>query len=116
MNPQDPKYQLKSKAMSSAEPNYFVHFAMRHPVKLFRLSHPPYASKWSVPSISRDDLELGYHVEFDNLEDPGNEMPSKIKPFRCSACDAAFNMKCFLNMHVRKVHGNDKDAQYQQMS
>ena len=33
MNPQDPKYQLKSKAVTSAEPNYFVHFAMRHPVK-----------------------------------------------------------------------------------
>ena len=32
MNPQDPKYQLKSKAVSSAEPNHFVHFAMRHPV------------------------------------------------------------------------------------
>ena len=32
MNAQDPKYQQKSKAMSSAEPNYFVHFAMRHPV------------------------------------------------------------------------------------
>ena len=32
MNPQDPKYQLKSKAVTSAEPNYFVHFAMRHPV------------------------------------------------------------------------------------
>ena len=85
-------------------------------VKLFRLSHPPYASKWSVPSISRDVLELGYHVELDNSEDPGNAMPSKIKPFRCSACDAAFNMKCFLNMHVRKVHGNDKDVQNQQMS
>ena len=27
-----PKYQQKSKAISSAEPNYFVHFAMRHPV------------------------------------------------------------------------------------
>ena len=32
MNMQDPKYQQKSKCISSAEPNYFVHFAMRHPV------------------------------------------------------------------------------------
>jgi hypothetical protein len=32
MNPHDPKYQQKSKAISPAEPNYFVHFAMRHPV------------------------------------------------------------------------------------
>ena len=32
MNPQDPKYQQKSKAISSSEPIYFVHFAMRHPV------------------------------------------------------------------------------------
>ena len=32
MNPQDPKYQQKSKAISPAEPNYFVHFAMRYPV------------------------------------------------------------------------------------
>ena len=32
MNPQDPKYQQKSKAISPAKPNYFVHFAMRHPV------------------------------------------------------------------------------------
>ena len=32
MNPQGPKYQQKSKAIPSAEPNYFVHFAMRHPV------------------------------------------------------------------------------------
>ena len=29
---QDEKYQQKSKSISSAEPNYFVHFAMRHPV------------------------------------------------------------------------------------
>ena len=32
MNPQGPKYQQKSKAIFSAEPNYFVHFAMRYPV------------------------------------------------------------------------------------
>ena len=32
MNPQDPKYQQKSKSIPSAEPNYFVHFAMRYPV------------------------------------------------------------------------------------
>ena len=32
LNPQDPKYQQKSKAISSAAPNYFVYFAMRHPV------------------------------------------------------------------------------------
>ena len=36
-------------------------------------------------------------------------MPSKIKPFECSACNAAFHMKCFLNMHVRKVHGKEFD-------
>ena len=30
MNTKDPKYQQKSKAISSAEPNYFVHFDMRH--------------------------------------------------------------------------------------
>ena len=29
---QDEKYQQKSQSTSSAEPNYFVHFAMRHPV------------------------------------------------------------------------------------
>ena len=34
MNTYDPKYQQKSNAISSAEPNYFVHFAMRHPVFL----------------------------------------------------------------------------------
>ena len=32
MNMQYPKYQKKSKYISSAEPNYFVHFAMRYPV------------------------------------------------------------------------------------
>ena len=32
MNTKDPKYQEKSKSISSAEPNYFVHFAMRYPV------------------------------------------------------------------------------------
>ena len=32
MNTLDPKYHQKSKAISSAEPNYFVHFAMRHTV------------------------------------------------------------------------------------
>ena len=32
MNMQDEKYQQKSKYISSAEPNYFVHFAMRYPV------------------------------------------------------------------------------------
>ena len=32
MNPQDPKYQQKSKSISSADPNYFVQFKMRHPV------------------------------------------------------------------------------------
>ena len=39
MNPQDPKYQQKSKAISPAEPNYFVHFAMRHPVISSNESH-----------------------------------------------------------------------------
>ena len=31
---QDEKYQQKSQSISSAEPNYFVHFAMRHPVDI----------------------------------------------------------------------------------
>ena len=53
--------------------------------------------------------ELGYHLELDYLEDPANVIPSKIKPFECSACNAAFHMKCFLNMHVRKVHGKEFD-------
>ena len=35
MNTQDPKYQQKSKPISPAEPNYFVHFAMRYPVYHF---------------------------------------------------------------------------------
>ena len=34
MNTWDPKYQQKSKSISSVEPNYFVHFAMRYPVPL----------------------------------------------------------------------------------
>ena len=53
--------------------------------------------------------ELGYHLELDNVEDPATVMPSKIKPFECSACNASFHMKCFLNMHVRKVHGKEFD-------
>ena len=32
MNPQDPKYQEKLKAISSAEPNYLSQFEMRYPV------------------------------------------------------------------------------------
>ena len=44
-NPKDPKYQQKSKAISSAEPNYFVHFAMRHPVLMQALI-------WSKVKIS----------------------------------------------------------------
>ena len=32
MNIQDEKYHQKSKSISSAEPNYFVHFAMRYSV------------------------------------------------------------------------------------
>ena len=32
MNTLDTKYQQKPKSISSAEPNYFVHFAMRYPV------------------------------------------------------------------------------------
>ena len=32
MDMQDEKYQQKSKSISSAEPNYFVHLAMRYPV------------------------------------------------------------------------------------
>ena len=51
--------------------------------------------------------DLGYHVELDYLEDPGTLMPSKIKSFECSACNASFHMRCFLNMHVRKVHGKE---------
>ena len=53
MNPQDPKYQLKSKAVSSAEPNYFVHFAMRHPVAKTSYSqkgHRPKMQLVSCPS------------------------------------------------------------------
>ena len=53
--------------------------------------------------------ELGYHLELDYLEDPANVIPSKIKPFECSACNAAFHMRCFLNMHLRKVHGIEFD-------
>ena len=34
MNPQDPKYQQKSKAISSAEPNYLSQFEMRYPVSV----------------------------------------------------------------------------------
>ena len=52
--------------------------------------------------------ELGYDLELD-------VMPYKIKPFVCRACNAAFHMKCFLNMHGRRVHGKDKDVQNQQM-
>jgi hypothetical protein len=33
MNRQDPKYQQKSKSLSSPEQNYFTLFAMRYPVK-----------------------------------------------------------------------------------
>ena len=32
MNTQDSKYQQKSKAISSAEPNYLSQFEMRYPV------------------------------------------------------------------------------------
>ena len=32
MNTQDPQYQQKPKAISSAEPNYLLQFEMRHPV------------------------------------------------------------------------------------
>ena len=32
INMQNEKYQQKSKSIPLAEPNYFVHFAMRHPV------------------------------------------------------------------------------------
>ena len=53
--------------------------------------------------------ELGYHLELDCLKDPAIAMPSKIKPFECSACNAAFHMRCFLNMHLRKVHGKEFD-------
>jgi hypothetical protein len=38
---QDEKYQQKSKSISSAEPNYFVHFAMRHPVGCYGTSKLP---------------------------------------------------------------------------
>ena len=71
------------------------------------LSYP----ELSNPEKDNSRHELGYHLELDYSEDSGNAMPSKIKPFRCSTCDASFNMKCFLNMHVRKVHGNDKNVQ-----
>ena len=53
--------------------------------------------------------ELGYHLELDYLEDPANVMPSKTKSFECTACDATFHMRCFLNMHVRRVHGKEFD-------
>ena len=33
MDMQDEKYQQRSKSISSEEPNYFVHFAMRYPVQ-----------------------------------------------------------------------------------
>ena len=40
MNPYDPQYQQKSKSISSAEPNYFVHFAMRYPVRQQQVDIP----------------------------------------------------------------------------
>ena len=70
--------------------------------------------KREAEAVQRQRQELRYHWELD-LEDPTNSLPSKIKPFKCSACNAAFHMHCFLNMHVRKVHGKDKDVQNQQM-
>ena len=70
------------------------------------LSYP----ELSNPEKDNSSHELGYHLEIDSLEDA-----SKMKPFKCCACDAAFNLKCFLNIHVRKVHGKDKDVQNQQM-
>ena len=58
-----------------------------------------------------DDFNEGWDpYEIDSLEDA-----SKMKPFKCCACDSAFNLKCFLNIHVRKVHGKDKAVQNQQM-
>ena len=66
--------------------------------------------KREAEAVQRQRRELGYHLELD-LEDPANVSPSKIKPFECSACNATFHMKCFLNMHVRKVHVKDKDVQ-----
>ena len=70
--------------------------------------------KREAETVQQQRQELGYHLELD-LEDPANVLPSRIKPFKCSACNAAFHMNCFLNMHVRKVHGKDKDVQNQQM-
>ena len=67
-------------------------------------------NKREAEAVQRQRRELGYHLELD-LEDPANVSPSKIKPFECSACNATFHMKCFLNMHVRKVHVKDKDVQ-----
>ena len=46
---QDEKYQQKSKSISSAEPNYFVHFAMRYPVYIY--IYPGHAKTGSFDRI-----------------------------------------------------------------
>ena len=38
MNTQDPKYQQKSKAISSAEVNYLSQFEMRYPVEYLKIT------------------------------------------------------------------------------
>ena len=45
----DEKYQQISKSISSAEPNYFVHFAIRYPVGLNKFSTHPHELMPCVP-------------------------------------------------------------------
>ena len=67
MNTQDPKYQQKSKAISSAEPNYLSQFEMRYPVEgsvlkvsstYFRITQSPFAIEFEVGIQTKIQLGL----------------------------------------------------------
>ena len=67
MNTQDPKYQQKSKAISSAEPNYLSQFEMRYPVmQLTPLTHIVVKNCLIENRLSRNDIYGGPRVKLHN--------------------------------------------------
>ena len=60
----DEKYQQKSKSISSAEPNYFVHFALRHPVGKLIVNFLP----WVWVGTAKLSSLFSFSLEFSMLD------------------------------------------------
>ena len=98
---QGEKYQQKSKSISSAAPNYFVHFAMRHQCNMggLFLGTKRFVSQDRKLKFSVS-LWLWLITSFLIFRAVHNKTESHL----CSFCGKNFNMKKNLRAHIAAIH------------